>query len=371
MPELQLTEHEQNCTTCGDAARRRHENQQRRAADPHLVHQQGQDTDCSECWPYHPSADCECDDCYDNYRSDYGDEEEEYADIMSRSWAPGPHEGDDIDGEFIRAGRTVGVEYERGSSYGRDGWEDRLLPEVGIGSDHCGIEVRTPPAAGLAADRFTEHTLRELIASDFPTGNDSGLHVHVFFPEGYPEGGGFYDEVANRERGRTDQAMARFLALWSAIEHVAFEFCPERRRSSWSRQVNRTRAERQEMVNRLLGEARTGASPSWAQSRYSSVNANQYGYRTIEFRGHSSTNEVEHVLAWVAFVQGAVELSQKVSYITIRRISDATSHKKRAQLLMQAGKRHGIWTDTAYAAIRQELGLSPARVRTMPAQRAA
>jgi len=328
---------------------------------------------------YTADDDDECcpDGCCPSCHPECHEEEDE---VMGRDWVDGPHEGDEVEGEFIRTTRTVGVEYERGSYTGTPGWDDRLLSEVGIGTDHCGIEVRTPPAKGMAADRFTRHTLEELIASGFPTGNDSGLHVHVHFPEAL-EAAAVYDYSSNdytRDTSDQNTALARFLALWAAVECIAFRFAPHRRTSSWSRAWVGNREDRIEKTKRMLAAARDGSYIPDLISHYGSVYC-QTRYTTIEFRGHSSTNDVPHVMAWVAFVQGIVDLSTRISYIGIMRLARAKSHDERAELLMRYGQRHSIWTKAATAGIRHELGLSKStlagderdQAEVMPARRAA
>jgi hypothetical protein len=337
-------------------------------------------TGCGYCYPDHPSSACECDDCYESYAEPDYEEEDDMP-----GWDDGPFEGEDTEGEFIKTTRTVGCEFEMETYNAAAGTNERIRSfGSGIGSDHCGVEVRTPPVKGAAADRILAGTLQAMLDGGHRPGSSAGLHVHVHVPEAmqrtsYGPEGSFYSRTQWGHDGTTYTAdnseaatkFSRLYALWYAVEHVTYRFDPNRRTNSFSSQVYRSRTERIAAVNEALAAATEGRVPNVAYGRYNSMNCNG-GYGTVEFRNHGSTSDVPHVMAWVAFLQGVVDLSQKLSFIAIRRLAEAKTHDERARLLMQYGKRHGVWTPTAYAAIRKELGLSAARTRTVaPARRAA
>lgn len=334
---LELNEHH-------TALNRRHENHH-------------ENTECDWCYPDHPSADCSCDACYEEYSEPDYDPDYGHDDVNYRDWRAGPHEYEDMDGEYIKATRTVGVEFEMMGYGGARGWESRLPRETGIGTDHCGIEVRTAPAKGEAADRFNRNTLTELLSSGFRSGYEAGLHVHVHFPEGKRSDDYYSSYVTTDQNAKA----ATLYALWYAVEAVTYRFDPSRRNNTYSEQLYRLRQARIDGVTEALASAaRQDGSFYPSSGRYNSLNMNG-GYGTVEMRNHGSSENVEHVMAWIAFCQGIVDLSLKLTPIAIMRLAKATSHDARAKLLMEYGRRHGVWTDTAYAAIRRELGLAPAR----------
>lgn len=330
---------------------------------------------CSGCCPVE-GCDYEEEEDYDYYEPD-----DEEGDLPMTNWTEGLEDDNDFEGEWIRTTRTVGVEFERASYGNAYLWQNNIPRGVGIGSDHCGPELRTPPLKGQAADRINQRTLVALIEGGTRAGEEAGLHVHVHFPEGmqgdywyanrrYNYNTGLYEHNTLPDSEARATAFARLYALWHAVEHITYRFDPSRRRNSYSEQFTRNRASRIDVVNEALEAAADGRLPNVQTGRYNSLNVSG-GYGTVEFRNHGSTDDVPHVMAWIAFVQGMVDLSQKLSFITIRRLAYAKTHDERARLLMQAAKRHGVFTPTAYAAIRQALGLSAARTRDLPARRAA
>lgn len=338
------------------------------------------------------SACCPVENCNEWHDEDY-DDEPEYDDYEEDDDMPGwnrpPNPQDaDIDGRFIRPTRTVGCEFEMETDYGTDESNERIRSlGAGIGSDHCGVEVRTPPVKGKQADDVLAGILSAMLEGGHRPGRSAGLHVHVHVPEAMQprtrdnyDGGssgtwytrnnwsadGEYRYTADDPTAAT--AFSRLYALWYAAEHITYRFDPTRRRNTYSEQLYRNRQSRIEAVDRALTAAAEGRLPRVDSGRYNSMNVNG-GYGTVEFRNHGSTDDVPHMLAWVAFVQGMVDLSQKVSFITIRRIARAKTHNERARLLMNAARRHGVFTPTAYQAIRNELGL--ARGKRVQVRRAA
>ena len=345
------------CAACED---------QRRLSDEYDRQHRNCDTDCAECYPDHPSYDCECDDCY----NDRYDEPEDEGDYDVTDWTAGLEDDEDVEGTWLKPTRTIGCEFER-SSWGNEAWRSNIPRGVGVGSDHCGPEVRTPPLKGRAADRINERTLRALIDGDTRVASDSGLHVHVHFPEGmqgnyyysdrrYNYNTGRYEYTRTEDSAAKATAFAKLYALWYAVEHITYRFDTNRRRNSYSEQFTRNRGHRIDVVDRALTAAVRGELPSVETGRYNSMNMSG-GYGTVEVRNHGSSNDVTNVMAWLAFCQGMVDLSLKLSPISIRRLATAKSHNDRARLLMRYAKQHNVFTPTAYAAIRKELGLRPAR----------
>lgn len=301
----------------------------------------------------------------------------------NRNWVYGPFHGDSKRGEFIRTSRTVGVEYEM-TGHGR---VDGILQPVGIGSDPTAdIEVRTPPAKGKAADIFTIHTLDKLVANGWRDGNRAGLHVHVHAPEfavndeygfsspssdrWHPTDGcssrscgfeGHYVSTSAEVKTYTpdakkkNKARARFIALWVASEQVAYKFDPGRRDSEWSRPLTNNRSTRLREVSRALSAARRGEfidPPNY--DRYRSANFQALDrYNTIEFRGHGATTDSAHAVAWVAFVQGMLDLSFRVTVKEIVAINQATTIHRRSELVLAALRKYHCVTAKAGEAIGQ------------------
>jgi len=258
-----------------------------------------------------------------------------------------------------------------------------ILQPVGIGSDPTAdIEVRTPPAKGKAADIFTIHTLTKLVENGWRDGHRAGLHVHVHAPEfavndeGTPEYGErrwssaqgcnsrsctyadhYTRDIAtiNRtpEAKKKNRNRARFIALWVASEQVAYKFDPDRRDSEWSRPLTGNRSTRLHEVSRALSAARKGEfinPPNY--DRYRSANFQALSlYQTIEFRGHGATTDSAHAAAWVAFVQGMVDLSFRISVKEIVAINQASTLRTRSELVLAALRKYHCVTKKAAAKI--------------------
>lgn len=281
-----------------------------------------------------------CDDCWSD---DYDMEEPE---SYFRDFSYGPFPGDEEPGAFIRTTRTVGAEIDRNGS----GDLASILPEVGIDSDDCAIEVRTPPAKGRAADQFIGHTIEELAGNGWRVDSSCGMHVHVHFPEGefiYIQDENYYTKRA----GNT--AVAKLLALWSAVEDVAFRFDPGRIISGWADPyTGGDFGFRVDKVNEYIAAIESGEQVHLPSGRYMAANTHALSkYHTIEYRLHGATDNRQHALAWVAFIQALTDLSQLIELDTVQALAESNERDAVARRLLAVMQGYDLLTHQAHNTI--------------------
>ncbi len=217
-------------------------------------------------------------------------------------------------GEYLKINRAIGVEIEaeNGSPKYLRGLPSNCGVEKDGSLDSSGVEVQTPPATMMYAEKLIRETCEIMQKAGYMGTRHCGLHVHL-------------DATDFRSH---PIKLAHVLRTVYAVEDLLFSMMPPSRwGNSYCRKLSAHykfddfagRMTEKKFESKWYRTVNYEDIDSWKRSkhdspgtRYCALNLHSTMYRgTVEFRMHSGTVNAEKILRWTALLLNIVDYAVK------------------------------------------------------------
>ncbi len=239
---------------------------------------------------------------------------DKYIPIPYRDWEPYMYSF--AEGNYIKSARPFGVELEMVNDTRRNVFDltYKLDKRIGIADDisiknGVGIEIQTPPIAGLEGENMLKDILKEAKEHKMKVNETCGLHVHLGIDDLLGKGSfekvktlfmfyRLFDDVilSMLPKSRRNNRFCAGLGSSYLLSHIAQAVTMDQLEAIWYNEHN---------IKKIKG--RKDEKKDISRRHGLNLHALFHGYGTVEIRYHSGTLDFLKIINWVKLHQTIID----------------------------------------------------------------